>query len=99
MRVISRKTLKEFWETPKHGDAEEPLKAWFKEAKAANWQTPQDVKSHYRNASILKGSKVVFNIAGNKYRLVVKINYDVRLVFIKFVGTHQAYDEIDMEEL
>jgi len=99
MRIIARRTLKEFWEDPRYKDSEEPLKAWYREAHSATWSTPQNVKSHYRNASILKGCIVVFNVSGNKYRLVVKVNYDVQIVYIKFIGTHKEYDLINMEEL
>lgn len=67
MRVIAKKTLREFWDAPQYSDSEEPLKAWYQEAKQAIWQTPADVKSQYRNASILKNNRTVFNIAGNKY--------------------------------
>jgi mRNA interferase HigB len=99
MRIIARRTLKEFWEDPRYKDSEEALKAWYREVYSATWNTPQDIKNQYRNASILKSCVVVFNISGNKYRLVVKINYDVQIVYIKFVGTHREYDLIDMEEL
>ena len=93
MRVISRKTLSNFWKNNK--DAEQPLRAWFHEAEAASWRNSSDIKKLYRNASILKNSRVVFNVAGNKYRLVVKINYDYYMVFIRFIGTHEQYDKID----
>ena len=69
--IIAKRTLREFWDAPQYSDSEEPLKAWYREAKQAIWQTPADVKSQYRNASILKNNRTVFNIAGNKYRLVV----------------------------
>lgn len=97
MHVISRKTLKEFYEQPAHRDAEGPLKVWFHEAKRADWKTPTDIKALYRSADILKGNRVVFNIGGNKYRLVVKINYPTKTVFIRFIGTHKEYDRIDAE--
>ena len=97
MRIISRKAIKAHWE--KRPDSEEPLKAWFKEAEDADWATPAQVKAKYGNASILKNQRVVFNIAGNKYRLVVKINYDYRVVYIRFVGTHKEYDAIDAETI
>ncbi len=96
MRVIARRTLREFWESSAaYADAEGPLKAWFSEAEHADWGMPADVKTHYRNASILRENRVVFNIGGNKYRLVVRINYAARIVFIRFVGTHEDYDRID----
>ena len=98
MRVIAKRTLREFWEsTPKYADAEEPLKSWYREAKQADWLTPAEVKAQYRNASILKNNRTVFNIAGNKYRLVVEINYNAQIIFVRFIGTHQDYDTIDVE--
>lgn len=95
--VISRRTLVEFWEI--HADAEQPLRAWFQEAKAATWDTPTDIKACYASASFLADNRVVFNIGGNKYRLVVWINYRGHRVFIKFVGTHAEYDEVDAETI
>ena len=98
MRIIAKRTLREFWEsTPKYADSEDPLKAWYQEAKQATWLTPADIKEQYRNASILKNNRTIFNIAGNKYRLVVEINYPAQMIFIRFIGTHQEYDKIDVE--
>lgn len=97
MHVISRKTLKEYWE--KEPAAEQQLKAWYAEAEDANWATPADVKAKYGNASILKGGRVVFNVCGNKYRLVVWINYGFRTIYIRFVGTHKEYDKIDAQTI
>jgi mRNA interferase HigB len=97
MRIIARKTLVAFW--TRHPDSAEPLKAWFKVAGEAVWKTPQDVKAQYLSASILKGGRVVFNIAGNKYRLVAWINFDYGVVYIRFVGTHRDYDAIDAQEV
>ena len=97
MHIISRKTLKEFYENPNHKDAKAPLESWFYEAKRANWETPADIKALHRSADILKNNRVVFNIGGNKYRLVVKINFPTKTVFIRFVGTHKEYDRIDAE--
>ena len=99
MRVISRKTLREFWERPGRADAEQPLKAWFQEAEHADWATPADVKSFYRSASIVANDRIVFNIGGNKYRLVVRVNYPYRMVYIRFVGTHHEYDQINATEV
>jgi mRNA interferase HigB len=100
VRILSKRTLREFWESsPKYGDAEDPLKSWYREAKQAIWLTPADVKEQYRNASILKNNRTVFNIAGNKYRLVVEINYALQIIFIRFVGTHQDYDAVDVETI
>ena len=82
-----------FWE--KHPDAEQPLKAWYHDVKHADWQNPADIKAIYRNASIVGQNRVVFNIKGNKYRLVVAVQYDFRIVFIRFIGTHKEYDSID----
>ena len=95
MRVISRKTLKDFWE--KHPDSAEQLKTWFKDVSGAAWKTPQDVKKHYANASILQDGRVVFNIAGNKYRLVAWINYAYGVIYVRFLGTHRQYDDIDAQ--
>ena len=88
-----------FWERPNRRDAEHPLKAWFREVTHADWATPADVKAAYRSASIVGKSRVVFNIAGNKYRLVVRVNYDYRIVYVRFVATHRQYDAIDVEEV
>ncbi len=97
MHVISRKKLVEFYTQPGCRDAKGPIEAWYYEAKHAQWESPVDVKDQYRSASILKNNRVVFNIAGNKYRLIVRINYDSKTVFVRFIGTHQAYDKIDAE--
>jgi len=97
MRVISRKILKVFYQRTGCRDAKAPLEAWYQEAKQAEWKSPADIKERYASASILKGSRVVFNIGGNKYRLVVKINYPTKTVFVRFVGTHAEYDQIDAE--
>jgi len=99
MHVISRKKLVAFYEQADHRDAKRPLEAWYYEAKHAQWTSPVDVKEHYRSASILKGNRVVFNIAGNKYRLTVRINYDSKTVFVRFIGTHKEYDKIDAETI
>jgi mRNA interferase HigB len=99
MRVISRKSLREFWEDRRYADAEQPLKSWFREAEKGDWASPAAVKAFYHSASILRDNRVVFNIAGNKYRLIVKINYAYRIVYIRFVGTHRQYDEIDANEV
>ena len=97
MRIIARKTLRAFWE--KHATAEQPLKAWFKLASAADWVSPAAVKVDYRSASILEDNRVCFNIAGNKYRLVVKINYPYRVIYIRFVGTHAEYDSVGVTKV
>jgi len=98
MRVIALSTLKAFW---RHGstyvDAREPVLAWYRHAVAADWSAPADVKADFGNASILKDGRVVFNIAGNKYRLVVWINYPYRVIYVRFIGTHAQYDRIDAQ--
>ena len=97
MRVFAKKILREFWE--KQNDSEEQLKTWYNEASKAVWATPNDMKSEYPKASILKSGRVVFNICGNKYRLIVQINYSRRWVFIRFIGTHIEYDKIDANKI
>ena len=100
MRIIALSTLKTFWEeNPEYQDAREPTLAWHRHALHADWSSPADVKQDFGNASILKDGRVVFNIAGNKYRLVVWINYAYRVVYIRFIGTHRQYDEIDVQTI
>lgn len=88
-------TLRAFWE--RYPDAEQPLKAWYEEATSASWSQPSDIKAQYRSASVLKNRRVVFNIKGNDYRLIVAIAYKLQIVFVKFVGTHKEYDAVDAE--
>jgi mRNA interferase HigB len=97
VRVIARRTLKSFWE--RHADAEQPLKAWFAEASQAEWNSMADIKHRYAHASIVNSETVVFNIGGNKHRLVVKLWFAGQAVWIKFVGTHADYDKIDVRTL
>jgi len=97
MRVIAKKILRDFWQ--RHADSEEQLKTWFKEASKAKWKNPVDIKAEYATASILKSGRVVFNICGNKYRLVVDINYVRQWMFIRFIGTHNNYDKIDADKI
>ena len=97
MRVISKKPLREFWET--HADAKDALQAWYEDAQRCNWHSPSEIKSSYGNASIIADNRVIFNIKGNDYRLVVKIHYDRGQVYIRFVGTHREYDKIDVVEI
>jgi mRNA interferase HigB len=92
-RIFSKSTLRTFWE--KHTDAEQYLKTWYDTAMNTKWKSPSDIKQMYANASILKDSRIVFNIKGNSYRLVAKINYEKQWIFIRFVGTHSDYDKID----
>ena len=97
MRIIKMRTLRGFWEGPGHQDAEQPLKAWYAEARNATWRTPADIKAHYRSADIVGDNRVVFNIGGNKYRLVVKFHYNNSIGYIRFIGTHHEYDMTDVE--
>jgi mRNA interferase HigB len=97
MRIVAKSTLREFW--TRFPDAEEPLLAWFREVEKEDWSRPSQVKEKYRNASFVKGNRVVFNIKGNDYRLVVKINYPYRMLYVRFVGTHVEYDRIDVKEV
>lgn len=92
-RIIAKSTLREFWDL--HEDAEQYLKTWYDTTKTAKWFSPYDVKKTYANASILKDSRVVFNIKGNSYRLIVKFNYEKQWAFIRFIGTHTEYDKIN----
>jgi mRNA interferase HigB len=93
MRVVARRTLREFWE--QHPDAEQALQAWYHDAPQAIWTTPADIRAVYENGSIIANNRVVFNIRGNQYRVIVAINYQHGIVYIRFVGTHQEYDRID----
>jgi mRNA interferase HigB len=93
MRIIAIGTLKSFW--MKHPQAETPLRAWYAEASHADWARPAEVKAAHRNASFIGTKRVIFNIKGNDYRLIVAVHYDKRRLFIRFVGTHSEYDKID----
>lgn len=95
MRIIAVSYLRSFWET--NPDAEQHLKSWADEAKKTTWNQPADIKAQYRSASILKNRRVVFNIKGNDYRLVVSVAYRFQAVYVKFIGTHAEYDLIDAE--
>lgn len=97
MRLITIGTLRAYWED--HPDSREQLQAWRQVVKAAKWSNSNEVKTQYGNASIIGGNRVVFNIAGNKYRLIVKIHYNTSVVFVRFIGTHKEYDQIDAEEI
>ena len=100
MRIIALSTLKAFWENnPSYSDAVEPILAWYRHVLKADWASPAEVKQEFRNASILKDGRAVFNIAGNKYRLVVWINYHYRIVYIRFIGNHAQYDKIDVQTI
>lgn len=97
MRIIAVSYLRDFWE--RNLDAEQPLKSWVDEVKKANWTQPADIKAQYRSASILKNRRVVFNIKGNDYRLVVSVAYRFQAVYVKFIGTHAEYDAVDAETI
>ncbi|WP_288093862.1 type II toxin-antitoxin system HigB family toxin [Thiomonas sp.] len=97
MRVIAVSTLRAFW--ARYPDAEQPLKAWYEEATSARWTQPADIKAQYRSAGVLKNRRVVFNIKGNDYRLIVAIAYKLQIVYVKFVGTHKEYDAVDAETI
>jgi len=100
MRIIALSTLKTFWDkNPEYSDAADQVLAWYRHTLKADWATPTDVKQDFRSASILKDGRAVFNIAGNKYRLVVWINYAYRVVYIRFIGTHTQYDKIDVQTI
>lgn len=95
MRVIAKKVLRDFWDV--YPESKLPLQEWYAEAEASKWDNPSCIKLRYRSASFLKGNRVVFNICGNKFRLIVKINYAYGVVYIRFIGTHNDYDRINAE--
>jgi mRNA interferase HigB len=97
MRVISVPPLRDFW--GRHADVEEPLRAWLADALRAEWKTPHDLKTYYANASLLGNNRVVFNIKGNDYRLIVAVSYRAKIVLVKFIGTHAEYDRVDAENV
>ena len=97
MRVIAKRTLRDFWE--KHANSEQQLKAWYNEAEQADWKSPNEIKKDYPTACILEDNRMVFNIKGNNYRLIVRINYKYGIVWIRFVGTHAEYDKIDATKI
>lgn len=92
-RIVAKSTLRNFWEI--HSDSEQYLKGWYYTALNANWKSPHDIKLTYANASILNNGRVIFNIKGNSYRLVVRFNFEKEWAFIRFIGTHSEYDKID----
>ena len=97
MRVIAKKTIKNFWIN--YSDCEQQLKTWYQEATDSSWKSPADIKRLYPSASILADNRVVFNIKGNTYRIVVRINYDYSIIWIRFIGTHAQYDKIDATQI
>jgi mRNA interferase HigB len=99
MRVIAKSTLVNFWSQPGRADAKGALQSWHDEAMKANWLNPQNIKDQYSSASICGNNRVVFNIAGNKYRLVVEMQYRAGIAWVKFIGTHAQYDQINVESV
>lgn len=97
MRIIAVSTLRDFWSRPGRGDAEQPLRAWVHVVTAADWSKPIDIKQTFRNADILPNSRAIFNIGGNKYRLVAAIHYRGKRIYVRFIGTHKDYDKIGAE--
>jgi mRNA interferase HigB len=93
MRIIARKTLVNFWK--KYPDSEQSLKSWFDEAKKAEWKNPNEVKQQYNNASVISGKRIIFNIKGNDYRLIVDIEFRLKIIFIVWIGTHEDYNKIN----
>lgn len=99
MRIIAFRTLREFFGKPKYSDAEASLRAWYHDAKAADWKSSNELKKQYKNASVIGDGRVVFNIKGNAYRLVVAVDYEFQVIFIRFIGTHEEYDVIDAKKI
>ena len=97
MRVIAKKILRDFW--IKHSDCEQQLKSWYQEASSAEWKSSNEIKLAYPTASIIGDNRVVFNIKGNTYRLIIKINFDYQMIWIRFIGTHAAYDKINAKTI
>lgn len=99
MRVIAKSSLVKFWSQSGQSDAKNPLQSWHDEAQKARWQAPQNIKDQYSSASICGNNRVVFNIAGNKYPLVVEMQYQAGIAWVKFIGTHAQYDQINVESV
>jgi mRNA interferase HigB len=97
LRVIAKKILRDFWE--RHPDSAQQLKAWYQETSKAKWTNPKEIKIEYPSSSFLADNRVVFNIKGNHYRLIVKINYDYQMIWVRFIGTHSEYDKIDAKTI
>jgi mRNA interferase HigB len=97
MRIIAVSTLREFWTSPGRRDAEEALKTWVQVVRAADWSKPTDVKEMFRSADILRNGRVIFDIGGNKYRLVTAVHYRGKRVYVRFIGTHSDYDKVNAE--
>ncbi len=99
MRIIAKSTLRAFWQNPKCKDSEQPLKEWYQEAFKADWNSPNEVKAQFGNVSVIGNKRLVFNIAGNKYRLIVAAKYEFRCLYVCFIGTHKQYNAINAEEV
>jgi len=99
MRIISKKTLKDFYEQKQYKDSKNPLESWHQEVLKTDWNNSNEIKNQFRNASVIGDNRVVFNIHGNKYRLIVKINYFAKIIFIRFIGTHKQYDKINARQI
>jgi mRNA interferase HigB len=99
LRIIALRNLREFWRIPEFRDSEQALKTWYSLARTANWKSSHDVKAQLSTASIIGNKRVVFNIAGNKYRLVVQFHFNTSIGYVRFVGTHKQYDAIDAETI
>jgi len=99
MRIIAKRTLRMFWEHPEYDDAVRPMTEWYNMMLKKSWSTPNELKNDIRTASILKNNRVVFNIAGNKYRIIVSVDYILQIAYIRFVGTHKQYDKINAETI
>jgi mRNA interferase HigB len=99
MRIIAFRSIREFFEKPKYQDSEVSLRSWYHDAKRADWKNSNELKEQYRNASIIGNDRIVFNIKGNKYRLIVLIDYEYQVIFIRFIGTHKEYDLIDAKTI
>jgi mRNA interferase HigB len=99
MRIIAFRTLREFFEKPEYSDSEPSLRAWYHDAKTAEWKSPNELRQQYKYASFVGEGRVVFNIKGNDYRLIVAIDYEFQVIFIRFIGTHNQYDKIDTKTI
>ena len=97
MRIIAKRTLRDFW--IKHADSEQQLTSWYRETEKAEWNSINELKTEYPNASILKDNRIIFNIKGNNYRLIVKFNFEFQICWIRFIGTHAEYDKINADEI
>lgn len=99
MRIIAFRTIREFFEKPDYGDSETSLRAWYHDAKTAKWNSSNELKQQYKNASVVGEGRVVFNIKSNSYRFVVAIDYELQVIFIRFIGTHKEHDKIDVKTI